>query len=108
MPPALQPGARKSSTSSTTAMSALSDGLYPATALYTAEERAERVADRFAAALLMPKLQIRRDWTDGLQEVGILARRYNVSRPAMEVRLRQLGLLAATPRCAAPAKEGTR
>ncbi len=75
--------------------------LYPATPLYSADERGERVADRFAAALLMPKALIVRDWGERLQDVAVLARRYNVSRPAMEVRLRQLGLLAATPRCAA-------
>jgi hypothetical protein len=76
--------------------------LYPATAGYSAEQRAERVADRFAAALLMPTTLIRRDWVDGLQDIALLARRYNTSRPATEVRLRQLGLLQATPRCATP------
>jgi Zn-dependent peptidase ImmA (M78 family) len=83
-------------------MSSLEGNLYPATPLYTAADRGERVADRFAAALLMPRLLIRRDWVDGLQDPAVLARRYDVSRPAMEVRLRQLGLLQATPRCAAP------
>lgn len=80
-------------------MTALPDGLYPATTLYTADERAEKVADRFAAALLMPKILLRRDWTDGLQDIGVLARRYDVSRAAMEYRLRQLRLLGGTPRC---------
>ena len=79
--------------------------LYPATALYSVQERGERVADRFAAALLMPVTLIRRDWTDGLQDIAVLARRYDVSRPAMEIRLRQLGLLQATPRCVPAAGE---
>jgi Zn-dependent peptidase ImmA (M78 family) len=83
-------------------MTALAGGLYPATTLYSAAERSERVADRFAAALLMPKVLLRRDWTESLQDVGVLARRYDVSRSAMEIRLRQLGLLQATPRCATP------
>lgn len=83
-------------------MTALARRLYPATTLYSADERAEHVADRFAAALLMPKVLLRRDWTESLQDVGVLARRYDVSRSAMEIRLRQLGLLQATPRCATP------
>jgi len=83
-------------------MTTLAGGLYPATTFYSAAERAERVADRFAAALLMPKVLLRRDWTESLQDVGVLARRYDVSRSAMEIRLRQLGLLQATPRCATP------
>ena len=41
-------------------MTRLAGGLYPATTLYCADERAERVADRFAAALLMPKVLLRR------------------------------------------------
>jgi Zn-dependent peptidase ImmA (M78 family) len=80
-------------------MTRLDRDLYPATRLYSAEERGERVADRFAAALLMPTMLIRRDWADGLQDIAVLAGRYDVSRVAMEVRLRQLGLLQATPRC---------
>jgi Zn-dependent peptidase ImmA (M78 family) len=82
----------------------LDGSLYPATPLYTAAERGERVADRFAASLLMPRVLIRRDWGDGLQDPAVLARRYDVSRPAIEVRLRQLGLLQATPRCATAAR----
>ncbi|MEJ7783281.1 MAG: ImmA/IrrE family metallo-endopeptidase [Solirubrobacteraceae bacterium] len=85
-------------------MAELPAGLYRATKLYSAQERAERVADRFAAALLMPKPLILRDWSDRLQDIPVLARRYNVSRLAMEIRLRQLGLLQATPRCAPATK----
>jgi Zn-dependent peptidase ImmA (M78 family) len=77
--------------------------LYPATRGYSADERAERVCDRFAAALLMPKVLLRADWADGLQDIVRLARRYHVSRAAMTVRLSQLGLLEATPRCSGPA-----
>ena len=84
-------------------MTHLNRDLYPATALYSAQQRGERVADRFAAALLMPKVLIRRDWADSLQDVALLARRYDVSRIAMEVRLREIGLLQPTPRCVAPA-----
>jgi hypothetical protein len=74
-------------------------GLYPAYVGVSADDLAERVCDRFAAALLMPKILVRRDWTNGIQNLIQLARRYNVSRAAMEVRLRQLGLLESVPRC---------
>ena len=78
-------------------------GLYPSTHGYSADERTERVCDRFAAALLMPKVLLRADWADGLQDIAKLARRYHVSRAAMSVRLSQLGLIEPTPRCLPPA-----
>jgi Zn-dependent peptidase ImmA (M78 family) len=82
-------------------------GLYPSVGGYSQHERAERVCDRFAAALLMPKPMVRADWADGLQDIAKLAKRYDVSRAAMRIRLSQLGLLAATPRCAGPATPST-
>lgn len=81
----------------------LGGGLYPSTHGYSADERTERVCDRFAAALLMPKVLLRADWADGLQDIAKLARRYHVSRAAMSVRLSQLGLIEPTPRCLPPA-----
>ena len=81
----------------------LGGGLYPSTHGYSADERTERVCDRFAAALLMPKVLLRADWADGLQDVAKLARRYHVSRAAMSVRLSQLGLIEPTRRCLPPA-----
>ena len=77
-------------------------GLYPSLGGYSPHERAERVCDRFAAALLMPKAPLRADWADGLQDIARLARRYDVSRAAMRIRLNQLGLIEATLRCPAP------
>jgi hypothetical protein len=77
----------------------LPGGLYPSTGGYSVHERTERICDRFAAALLMPRVLLRADWADGLQDIAKLARRYHVSRPAMGVRLSQLGLLEAIPRC---------
>lgn len=74
-------------------------GLYHAISL-TTDEAAERVCDHFAACLLMPKIQLKRDWVNGVQDSQSLARRYNVSKAAMEVRLRTVGLLEPTPRCA--------
>jgi len=74
-------------------------GLYLSTGGYSSDERTERVCDRFAAALLMPKVLLRADWADGLQDIAKLAKRYHVSRAAMTVRLSQLGLIEPTPRC---------
>ncbi len=82
-----------------TLMRAVPGGLYPAIGGYSAHERAERVCDRFAAALLMPRVLLRADWADGLQDIARLAKRYDVSRAAMRVRLSQLGLTPPTPRC---------
>jgi len=76
------------------------DGLYPAIGGYGSDERTERICDRFAAALLMPRVLLRADWADRLQDIALLARRYDVSRAAMQIRLTQLGLLEPTPRCA--------
>jgi hypothetical protein len=53
-------------------------------------------------ALLMPKVLLRADCADGLQDIAKLARRYDVARAAMRVRLSQLGLIEPTPRCPAP------
>lgn len=64
------------------------------------EERLERFCDRFAGALLMPRPLLRADWVDGFQSVDRLSRRYRVSRPAVRVRLNQLGLSMPIERCA--------
>ncbi len=77
----------------------LSSDLYPSIGGYGAHERTERVCDRFAGALLMPRPLLRADWADGIQDITRLAKRYDVSRAAMRVRLSQLGLLEPTPRC---------
>jgi predicted transcriptional regulator len=66
--------------------------LYPTTAAMTADERAEQICDYFAACLLMPRLYIKRAWTDGHQSHRTLARQFDVSLAAITVRLRQLGL----------------
>lgn len=81
------------------AMERVGGELYHSSGL-TPDEAAERICDHFAACLLMPKIQLKRDWGSGQQDTGGLARRYNVSKAAMEVRLRTVGLLGPTPRCA--------
>jgi Zn-dependent peptidase ImmA (M78 family) len=80
--------------------------LYPTRGGYSPEDRAERICDYFAACLLMPKRWVIRDWGSGIQDTDILARRYNVSRVAMAVRLTELRLLQPTPRCAGTTRTG--
>jgi predicted transcriptional regulator len=58
----------------------------------SADAQAERAADVFAAALLMPKLWIRRSWTSGEQTISGLASMFQVSPEAMARRLETLGL----------------
>lgn len=73
--------------------------LLPSRGGYTADERLEQMCDRFAAALLAPRVMLRADWASGMQSVPKLAARYGVSKVAMRVRLLELGLLEQTPRC---------
>lgn len=60
------------------------------------EERAERLCNYFAACLLMPRPWVKHDYCGGMQKVGLLARRYYVSREAMTTRLSELGLTHMT------------
>lgn len=58
--------------------------------------RMEKDADRFAAELLMPESTVRKVWErykDNVEyRVSILAERFEVSRAAMAIRVRRLGL----------------
>jgi Zn-dependent peptidase ImmA (M78 family) len=54
--------------------------------------RIERIADHFAAHLLMPTSLVKRAWGRGLQEPRTLARLFEVSEEAMRIRLDNLGL----------------
>lgn len=58
----------------------------------SADVQAERAADVFAAAMLMPKLWIRRQWAAGEQTISGLANTFRVSPEAMARRLEMLGL----------------
>lgn len=64
-----------------------------------ADEVAERVADYFAASLLMPKAWVKTAYFTGTQSIPRLAARFQVSPQAMSVRLRQLGLTEPVQRC---------
>jgi Zn-dependent peptidase ImmA (M78 family) len=73
--------------------------LYPEVGDVTSHERAEQVADYFAACLLMPRIWMRRVWTSGVQRLPALARHFGVSQTAMQVRLLQMGLIDRPARC---------
>jgi Zn-dependent peptidase ImmA (M78 family) len=64
-----------------------------------AAERAERAADAFAAALLMPKRWIKSCWYESGQNLAVVANRAGVSTRALSVRLYHLGIAPQTPRC---------
>lgn len=65
------------------------DQLYTGNGRYTPSEQAERAADYFAACFLMPKRQLKATWANGVQTSARLAREFDVSTLAMEVRLNQ-------------------
>ncbi|MGS2809330.1 ImmA/IrrE family metallo-endopeptidase [Nocardia sp. MW-W600-9] len=59
---------------------------------------AERAADYFAGCVLVPKKFLKRAWGQGTQKVVDLARLFGVSEVAIEVRLRQTGLVGCDHR----------
>ena len=65
----------------------------------THEVMRERVADYFAACVLMPKRFVKSVYCSGEQDIEALAARFQVSPKAMSYRLSQLGLTVDTPRC---------
>lgn len=73
--------------------------LYPDLPNASSAERAEQVANFFAACLLIPRMWLKRDWGHGIQRLPDLAARYEVSQVAMHVRLMQIGLVEAQRRC---------
>ncbi len=75
------------------------DFLYRDRPSQTAAEQAERVADYFAACLLMPKRLMKRLWYSGHQNVAEVARTLQVSTQAARYRLDQLGLTESAGRC---------
>ncbi|MBV9869339.1 MAG: ImmA/IrrE family metallo-endopeptidase [Frankiaceae bacterium] len=59
-----------------------------------AADRAELVADYFAGCVLIPRRPLRQAWRSGMRDVNALARMFEASTRAVEVRLVQLGLVA--------------
>jgi Zn-dependent peptidase ImmA (M78 family) len=68
----------------------------------SADEQAERVADYFAACVLMPKRVVTRLWCSGHQDLPAFAAKLQVSVPALRYRLAYLGLTEPTKRCERP------
>lgn len=66
--------------------------LYPAASEKESQKRREDMCDYFAACLLMPRPWVKRLWTQGIQDVAVLAAVFNVSPAAMDRRLQELGL----------------
>jgi predicted transcriptional regulator len=93
------------------------DYLYADRLTSSAHQQAERVADYFAACLLMPKRAVKRVWYQGPQDVTRGATMFRVSAAAFRYRLDQIGLterrrcpgpLTAAPRQARPIGVGGR
>lgn len=83
--------------------------LYRGDRRHTTEERAEMAADYFAGCALVSKRDLKHAWGYGIQRPADLAAHFNVSEPAIRVRLAQTGLDAITdrkptPRCARPVR----
>ncbi len=76
--------------------------LYHDRPFQTGDQQAERVADYFAACLLMPKKVVKRLWYQGNQNIVQLAQTLFVSTRALHFRLDQLGLTERTGRCSWP------
>src|SRR2546421_498318 len=68
----------------------LAERCYPTTSWLTSEERAERVAEYFAACLLMPRRIVKQRFFQGLHDVSDLAAEFGVSPQAMRRRLEHL------------------
>lgn len=75
---------------------------YRETAYRSAHDQAERVADYFAACVLMPKRVVKRLWFQPPQNITAVAGRMRVSTAALRYRLDQLGLTERTERCTWP------
>lgn len=66
----------------------------------SAEQMAEKVADYFAACVLMPKAWVKSAFCSETQSIEKLAGKFRVSPKAMSYRLSQLGLTEPVDRCA--------
>jgi Zn-dependent peptidase ImmA (M78 family) len=64
----------------------------------SSERQAEIAADYFAGCVLMPRTLLKRAWAAGVQSPAAVARFFEVSERAAEVRLVQVGLLDSRKR----------
>jgi Zn-dependent peptidase ImmA (M78 family) len=67
----------------------------------------EHICDYFAGCLLMPRPWVKHLYCSGLQYLPELAQAFGVSQAAMTVRLNQIGLVEAAPRCLPISKDWT-
>ncbi|MBV9661871.1 MAG: ImmA/IrrE family metallo-endopeptidase [Acidimicrobiales bacterium] len=78
------------------------DIIYPNDGPMSEERLQESVCDYFSGCLLVPKRWLRQAWTEGLQNSFLLARHFDVSEPAIQVRLSQIGLTEPVDRHGQP------
>lgn len=81
--------------------------LYTGSWRHSEEAQSEQAADYFAGCLLVPRRLLKRAWGNGIQSPDALARHFNVSVPAITVRLAQTGLTTGSSRCARPIRSTT-
>ncbi len=74
----------------------------------TADQMAEKVADYFAACVLMPKAWVKTAFCSETQSIERLAAKFEVSPKAMTFRLSQLGLTMPPVRCATSVNRSAR
>jgi len=75
--------------------------LYPGTLTRSSESKAETLSDYFSGCTLMPKRHVKRLHGER-KSLSEMAEIFDVTPRAMSVRLSQLGLRDALPRCATP------
>jgi Zn-dependent peptidase ImmA (M78 family) len=76
--------------------------------IHSSDRMSEKVADFFAACVLMPKAWVKTAfYNERVQSVEALAEMFQVSPKAMSFRLSQLGLAVPVDRCASVLSRGT-
>lgn len=75
------------------------DLIYGAFPVAGRKRMVEQLCDYFAACLLMPRTWVKNAWCGGVQHTRQLAKFFDVSDMAMQVRLSSIGLTDPIPRC---------
>jgi hypothetical protein len=65
----------------------------------------EQICDYFAGCLLMPRPWLKTTYAQGMQHLPTLARHFDVSQAAVQVRLNQIGMTDPLPRCGRPSAD---
>lgn len=82
--------------------------LYPDFYNMNSHDRAEAVCNYFAGSLLVPRPWLKKAWVSGIQSPAALAKMFDVSTAAIEVRLSQTGLDKGRARCDWSPNRGSR